>query len=241
MKTIFITSTGRTGTDFFTTLFNEYVDNAWSMHEPRPAFRRRSHQLITRRPTLFEKHYFRLPRIKRHRKRAEEWYVETNYHLAAAIDFLREVFPEGSVVHVIRDGRSVVTSWLNKYRYITNNHLLPEHVEDRQAQELWDKWNPVQKLAWYWKTINLMAVSKHPDIWIRFEDIFSGDKEGVFKVLDHFEGLHYKHPQVEKLLERKVNKTQTPFFPTYDQWPDFWKEQFYEIAGDAMQKFGYSQ
>ena len=241
MKTIFITSTGRTGTDFFTTLFNDYVDNAWSLHEPRPAFRRRSHRLITRRPTLFERYYFRAPRIRRHSKQKAEYYVETNYHLATAFDFLREVFPETSIIHVIRDGRHVVTSWLNKYRYITNDHLLPEHVGDREALELWDRWNPLQKLAWYWKTINLLAVDRHPDLWVRFEDIFGGDRQGVFQVLDRFGGLSYDRGQVERLLDRKVNKTRTAFFPPYEQWPGFWKEQFDEIAGETMKRFGYTE
>jgi len=240
MNTIFITSTGRTGTDFFTTLFNDYVDNAWSLHEPRPAFRRRSHQLITRQPNPFEKQYFRIPRLKRHRKRQEDWYVETNYHLATALPFLRKVFPQAILVHVIRDGRSVVTSWLNRYRYITNEHLLPGHVRDRQALDLWQEWNPLQKLAWYWKTVNLMAWENQPDIWLRFEDIFRGRRQGVFQVLDQIEGIHYQKDQVEQLLNQKVNKTRTPFFPDYPQWPAFWKDQFYEIAGEAMQQFGYT-
>ncbi len=239
MKTIFITSTGRTGTDFFTTLFNDYVGNAWSLHEPWPAFRRRSHQLITRRPTFFEKHYFMWPRLRRHSKQREEWYVETNYHLATAIDFLRDVFPDASVIHVIRDGREVVTSWLNRYRYITNDHLLPGHVQDEEAKQKWEDWNPLQKLAWYWKTINLMANDKHPDIWLRFEDIFAGEKRGIYQVLDHFGDLHYEPAQVEKLLSRKVNKTRNHFFPSYAEWPSFWKEQFDEIAGETMKKFGY--
>jgi hypothetical protein len=241
MNTIFVTSTGRTGTDFFTTLFNDYVGNAWSLHEPKPAFRRRSHQLISRKPTLFEKHYFRIPRIKKHREKDEQWYVETNYHLATAIEFLREVFPRTTVIHVIRDGRDVVTSWLNKYRYITNDHLLPEHVGDEQAMKKWKSWNPLQKLAWYWKTINLLAGESEPDMWLHFENIFAGDKKAIFEVLDRFESLEYDTAQVKQLLNKKVNKTRTPFFPPHEQWPDLWKEQFDEIAGDAMEKFGYTE
>ena len=241
MNTIFVTSTGRTGTDFFTTLFNDYVSNAWSLHEPRPAFRRRSHQLIKRKPTLFDKYYFKIPRIRWHRSHGEEWYVETNYHLATAIDFLREVFPQTTVIHVIRDGRDVVTSWLNKYRYITNDHLLPEHVGDVEAMKNWKSWNPLQKLAWYWKTINLLAGQSEPDMWLRFEDIFAGDKKAVFEVLDRFKSLDYDAAQVKQLLNKKVNKTRTPFFPGYEQWPSLWKEQFHEIAGDAMKRFGYTE
>ncbi len=97
MKSVFITSTGRTGTDFFTTLFNDYVEKAWSLHEPRPTFRRRGQQMIGR------------------------------------------------------------------------EHTVPE------------------------------------------------------------------------LLDPKINKAKNQFFPQYTQWPSFWKEQFWEIAGETMQKYGYSE
>lgn len=241
MNIAFITSTGRTGTDFFTTLFNEYINNAWSLHEPKPAFRRRSHHLISRKPTLYEKYYFKLPRLNRHRKKTGVWYVETNYHLAACIPFLRSVFPESLIIHLIRDGREVVTSWLNKYRYITNDHLLPEHVGDKNVVYKWGTWNPLQKLSWYWKTLNTLAWDNHPDLWIRFEDIFREDQEGICRVLDLFEDISYNTEDIKMLLDRKVNRTQNRLFPDYNDWPPFWKEQFWEIAGDAMKRFGYSE
>jgi hypothetical protein len=241
MKTAFITSTGRTGTDFFTTLFNNYVENTWSLHEPKPAFRRRSHQLLNRNHNAYDILYFKLPRLYRHRKKNAEWYIETNYHLATCFDFLRTVFPGSLIIHVIRDGREVVTSWLNKYRYITNEHLLPGHIRDDEAMEKWSVWNPLQKLAWYWKTVNNYAYSKNPDVWIQFEEIFKGDKKGIYRILDRFEGIGYAPEQVEQLLNRKVNSTRNRFFPDYQKWPEKWKDQFWEIAGNTMQKFGYSE
>lgn len=241
MRTAFITSTGRTGTDFFTTLFNDYVGNAWSLHEPKPAFRRRSHYLFARDHNLFEKLYFKIPRVRKHNKVKEEWYVETNYHLATCFTFLRAVFPDTLIVHVIRDGKEVVTSWLNKYRYITNEHLTPWHTGETEIQEKWDEWNPVQKLAWYWKTINIHAYEHNPNVWIKFEEIFNGDREGIYRILEKFDDIRYDPQSVSELLHTKVNRTQNQFFPEYSEWPSMWKDQFWEIAGDAMEKFGYTE
>lgn len=241
MKTAFITSTGRTGTDFFTTLFNDYVTNTWSLHEPHPAFRRRSQDLINRPPSLYEKYYFKIPRIYHHRKHTENWYIETNYHLSTCFSLLRTVFPDTRIIHIIRDGRAVVTSWLNKYRYITNEHLTPYQINDQEAMKKWAQWNPLQKIAWFWKTINNYAYDSNPDLWITFEEIFQGNKKGIYKILDQFEGIHYNPSYINQLLNTKVNKTTNKFFPEYEEWPSLWKQQFWEIAGETMLRFNYRE
>ena len=47
--------------------------------------------------------------------------------------------------------------------------------------------------------------------------------------------------QVHKTLEIKRNATKQEFFPKYKDWPEQWKEQFWEIAGETMNHFGYSE
>lgn len=241
MEIAFITSTGRTGTDFFTKLFNDYVNNAWSLHEPWPSFRRRSYTIPARKHTLYEKYYFKIPRIRRHNKREEDVYVETNYHLANCIPLIRDAFPNAITIHIIRDGKKVVTSWLNRYRYITNDHITPYSIGDYHNQKYWKEWNPLQKLSWYWKTVNEYAYSKQPDLFLRFEDIFAGEKDSVFKILNKFSEIEYSEQGVTEFLNQKVNKTKMKFFPDYNEWPKHWKDQFWEIAGDTMQKFGYTE
>jgi hypothetical protein len=236
----FIVSTGRTGTDFFTTLFNSAaIPDAWSLHEPRPAFRARSYQLIGRQHTWFERLYFQFPRQRWHKPRAETWYVETNYHLFAAIPLIREAFPNAWIIHVIRDGRAVVTSWLNKYRYITNNHITPFSLPGDPAQADWPYWNPLQKLSWYWKTVNELVAEQQPDLWLSFEQLFRPPYADLYHMLDQLPLSYYDPDKVKELARRKVNRTQTPFFPSYEQWPRRWQEQFWHIAGPAMQRFGY--
>ena len=242
MRTAFFTSTGRTGTDFFTTLFNEAVENAWSIHEPKPAFRRRAKKNINGQFGVFDIAYFKLPRMWEHRKHKEEWYVETNYHLFAYIPVIRKAFPDALVFHIVRDGRDVVTSWLNRYRYITNEHITPFDTGDKEAQKEWERWNPLQKLSWYWKTVNNHAFQQNPDLLIRFEDIFrqKGGKE-IWKILSQFENIEYSQEKAEKLLKQPVNKNNQEFFPKYREWPKKWKDQFWEIAGKEMAWFGYGR
>jgi len=240
VKTAFFVSTGRTGTDFFTDLFNNVIENTWSLHEPKPAFRTRGHRLMSHKHSTYEKYYFSLPRRAWQMKHEEEWYVETNYHLFAAIPLLRDAFPDALVFHIIRDGRDVVTSWLNRMRYINNDHMTPFDVKDDPAQALWHTWSPLQKLAWYWKTVNEHAIANSPDMVIKFEDVFKNDKEKIFEILDQFEGISYDKEKVREAMNRKVNKNKSDFFPKYSEWPSHWKEQFWEIAGETMEKYGYT-
>lgn len=241
MRPVFILSTGRTGTDFFTRLFNEAVPEAWSLHEPRPAFRRRGQQLLSRSPSAFELQYFRLPRIQRHRAREESLYVETNYHLFACIPLLRKAFPGAFIVHIIRDGREVVTSWLNKWRYITNEHITPFHLPGHPDQEKWPYWDPLERNAWYWRTVQEVVDRDGVDMKLRFEDLFKENGGDVLKLLEALEDrIGYDPDHVKGLLREKVNPSPRRFFPAYKEWPDHWKENFERIAGSKMEELGYS-
>lgn len=236
----FILSTGRTGTDFFTKLFNsDAVPDAWSLHEPRPAFRARSYQLVARYHTTFERLYFQWPRMRWHKRSQKTWYIETNYHLFAAIPLIREAFPNAWIIHVIRDGRDVVTSWLNKYRYITNNHITPFQIPGDPAQEAWSLWNPVQKLSWYWKTVNELVASQSPDLWLRFEYLFTPPYTDLFHLLEALPLESYDPDRIQAMVSERVNPSKSQFFPAFQKWPQQWQQEFYAIAGPAMMRFGY--
>lgn len=241
MDTVFVTSTGRTGTDFITWLVNAHVDNAWSLHEPKPAFRRRSYELRARAPTRYERLYFQWPRRWRHARRPEHWYVETNYHLHAAMHLMRACFPGALIVHIVRDGREVVRSWLNRYRYIRDTHVTPFHVPGDAAQAWWRDWNPLQKLAWYWVNVNRTAAAQGPDMWFRYETLFDAERSPLLDLLDRMPGTHYDPAAIRAAFSRPVNASPpNRLFPPYEDWPRAWREQFWEIAGEEMQRLGYA-
>lgn len=239
MRTAFITSTGRTGTLFFTVLFNEHTRNAFSVHEAWPAFRRRSRQLLRRKPSVYEQYYFKLPRIYRIVRARKDWYVEPNFQLFAAIPLIRMTFPEALVIHVVRDGRDVVTSYLNRWRYIKSDPLTPTDCRDAEAAACWDGWNPLQKTAWYWKAVNQHAIKMKPDHVMTYESLFDAETRGILQLLRLLDGLEYEPADVVNALGHKVHQNPAEFFPPYAQWPELWKEQFWSIAGSTMKELGY--
>lgn len=239
MRYAFITSTGRTGTDFFTYLFSEVIPNSWSQHEPKPAFRRRSYAYLSRQPNSYDEWYFRLSRQWFNTGKDKDWYIETNYHLFDATPLIRKVFPEALIVHIVRDGRQVVRSWLNRNRYITNDHITAFHLPGDPAQAVWNDWNPVQKLAWYWKTVNQQAKRLKPDLYLHFEDIFKAEESAVFQILEAMPGIQYDRDAVIAALGHRVNSSRRDFFPRFEEWPTLWQQQFWEIAGEEMVEQGY--
>lgn len=240
MQYAFISSTGRTGTDFFTHLFNNVVINTWSQHEPKPAFRRRSFRLMDHHYRPSDKLYFQLSRQWMNRNRQEAWYVETNYNLFSTIPMLRAALPGCLTIHIIRDGRSVVRSWLNRGRYIIYEHITPFLLKNDPAQANWANWNAVQKLSWYWKTINLIAERSEPDLLIRFENIFRSQDSHIHHILERMPGIEYDSNAVMDALNFRVNESINPFIPRFNEWPDLWQQQFWDIAGPEMERQGYS-
>ncbi len=134
----------------------------------------------------------------------------------------------------------MVTSWLNKYRYITNNHITPFQLPDDRAQDHWHAWNPVQKLSWYWKTVNELVADQQPDIWLHFEELFRPPYRDLFRMLEALPIGSYNDATIEGMVKQKVNRAPSRFFPPYEQWPRQWQEEFLEIAGPAMERFGYT-
>lgn len=239
----FIVSTGRTGTSFLTYLINNYVDNAYSETEPKPAFRRRGLRILSREPYWHEKIYFKSFRAYRDLFHDEKWYIETNHKLFSLVPHLRQWYSEALIIHVIRDGREVVRSWINYGRFMKVKSktlkLLPNLAEDDSIRQRWKNWNPIQRAAWYWSRKATVIDSSNPDYTFRFSNLLNAEGTTIFEFLDKFEGVDYQDREIKQNLKRKKNESTSNFIPEYSLWPDHWKEQFWELAGNAMERFSY--
>jgi hypothetical protein len=235
-----IVSTGRTGTLALTRILNDRVENAWSQHEPKPAFRRRAKRILREGHTKQDGLYFLASRRAWQALHPEKWYVESNHNLFTAIPMIRSVLPEVLIVHVIRDGRETVTSWLNRYSYIRTLSLTPMDRPGDPAAEQWERWNPLQKTTWYWVMTNAIIQAAEPDLTVRFEDLFHESARGFEALLQRLEGVRYDLDALRAAVSVKHHASSNALFPPYRDWPDVWKRQFDEIAGEAMVHHGYA-
>lgn len=240
-KCAFIVSTGRTGTGFLTRIINDCVPNAWSAHEPIPAFRRRARRLMNRRETVLDVAYFKMTRAKRHRQRDETWYIENNFQLFAAVGVVRKAFPAAKIVHVVRDGRSVIRSYMNRGRYMTSDHITPFDVAGDPARTEWNGWNAVQKNAWFWKTVNAHVRAQHAEVTVLFEDLFNGTTSALEKMLNDIGAPALDVEKAAGLMGRRVNTNRQEEYPPFEEWSNEWQNDFWHIAGDEMAHWGYTR
>jgi hypothetical protein len=239
-RAAFIVSTGRTGTLALTRIVNENVGNAWSQHEPKPAFRRRAKRILREGHTRQDALYFLASRRAWQALHPEDWYVECNHNVFPAIPMIRSVLPNALIVHVVRDGRATVTSWLNRYSYIRTRNLTPMDRPGDPAAGPWEDWNPLQKTAWYWVMTNEVIAAAEPDLTIRFEELFDASGDGLQTVLQRMEGVSYDADELRKAVAVKHHASKNVLFPPFRDWPEVWKRQFEEIAGESMARYGYA-
>lgn len=246
MQQLFTLATGRTGTTFLAKFFNDVIPGTIARGEDKPAFLRRGYEMVSRDSNPAERLYFRIPRDRRMRKHPDKvWYIDTNNRLFACGDkVIRKVYPEARIYQVVRDGRDVVRSWLNRGRYFPADkglRLTAAMVPGDPYQDKWDSMNALQKITWNWITNNRIIESQNPDSLYFFEGFFNAPYSEMFRLLNSLEGINYDRETVLTALQEIVNPSPSYLFPKWDEWPQLWKEQFWEIAGPTMEHYGYTE
>lgn len=240
-KYIFVVSTGRTATKALSEHLSEHVAQAVSFHEPSPSFARRAPALISRVHRRSERVYFGMPRRCRqafHRKGA---YVEFNHRLFSALPLIRRTFSNACIIHIVRDGRAVVRSWLNKGRYTrSDNFFTPADIPGSGvALEDWLTWSAVKKNAWNWALVNGVIDAQGPDYQIHFENIFDPQRNDLARVLNEIAPNVFDPEALHFADTAHSNAARQSHYPDFKQWPEARQREFWEAAGDQMRAFGY--
>lgn len=241
---LFFVSTGRTGTHFLQQFFDANVDDCLSLHEPKPAFKRRGYELVSRSYSTYERLYFSLFRKARIFSSGAQYYIEANNCLFSSIDLIRDVFSDSTVVYIIRDGRDVVASYMNSFKRYSkdprgNKQLSPDHFQDDPYKDRWDKMNPVAKMSWFWLRVNEVIEESNPDLTVKFGKLFSPPHRPLRKIIDHLDGVNISQETIERAFKEKESSSSIDYIPDWEEWPSHWKEQFVEICGEKMEEYGY--
>jgi hypothetical protein len=247
-QTVFIVSTGRTGTQLLSSFFDQY-EHIVSLHEPAPNFLRLgndvasgkiSQECARRRVTAERKLVLRkLDPAK------VTMYIESNNMLFSLIPVIRSVFPKCTIIHIVRDGRDVVRSGFSRPWYASNDpmpRIRARDFPDDPFFSTWDELSRFEKICWWWQkrdTIIYESVENRADsITLKYEDIF--DKErgfpGVGKILE-FVGLDAAFHA--DMFSNKVNFTKEYVIPHWTEWDASLRRSFLTIAGERLTFYGY--
>lgn len=231
---IVFVSTGRTGTAFFKYLFDQCALNAVVEHEPKPDITGISidyaRRKITERAAVSKIQNSRRSMLKFVEKSRKQIYIESNGGFTFSMPILKEVFPNLTIVHIIRNPLDWITSAYNRFQRIDGNKMIPRYsvevnwkfsANDFVGQEDkidWKDSSLAEKLAWVWDFKNRFIlesiVNDRNAITVRFEDIFNNG-EGykclgqLLKFLSSRADLDLIDVNLKELLSSKKNSTKT--------------------------------
>jgi hypothetical protein len=253
-RIVFLLSTARTGTKAFAEgLTGQGIEN----HHQPPGSR-----ILTCASNLWLNGLFptrglyslvrriRLPQI---RGSMAHHYIQSFAfdHVAARI--LHDAFDNVRVIHIVRDPRTFVPSYLNWTHtrlksYIANKAVPGWHPNGWLAGEFtWRQWqvmNEFQRVCWHWRFKNELLETLFSKsaryMRLRFEDIMFGNqrKEMLANLLS-FLDIPYE-PRFEIIFEKKKNVSEKTYFPRYADWPSERKYQLAEFCDSTMERYGYA-
>ena len=190
-KSIFVISTGRTGTVYFQNYFNRNIKNIISVHEPKPDLFNLSIEKYRFQKNISQKN------IYSNRKEYVEkgkLYCESNPFISYLIPEINKTFPNAQFIFIVRDPITYLTSIFNKknevdgqiyYPYSESDmrkRLNPLDFKNDKWQNHWGRFNRYEKLAWYWQKTNsvilndLENLGPNKSIMLKYEHIFHKNK-----------------------------------------------------------------
>ncbi len=189
-------------------------------------------------------------RIKQHHA---DYYIEVTGFNYISASIINRHFSGVKIVHIIRDPRDFVTSFLNwvhrrRKSWIAHNLTPFWNVSGYLAGEMskseWSKMDEFERYCWQWKYKNqkileLYSNDKENFITFRFEDLISSTNNK--KTLDElltFIGLPYS-PGSEEYFQVKQNVSDKRYFSNWRNWNKERCRQLQNICGHLMEQYDY--
>ncbi|HMB01014.1 MAG TPA: sulfotransferase [Spirochaetota bacterium] len=252
IKSVFVISTGRTGTKFLARFFNCF-NKVYAVHEPRPDFLKTAVKTAVNpvAPDKLAAHisYFRSALLRDVRRRQKNIYLECNNRLFSLIPSIRKIFPHSKIIHIIRDGRDYVRSGMARKWYTAADRdprLKAACFPDDPYCRLWDTMSKFEKICWRWQKKDSFIYNSLRDIsdaiLVKFEDIFTKPYTGLYRIC-RFIGLEENKIKViiDRETGRKAHATSNNPFPAWQYWDEKYRKQFDTICAQHMRLYGYYQ
>jgi hypothetical protein len=250
-----ILSTGRTATMALAQFLDRSCPGVRAVHEPPPSrhLRIASNRFLSGRLDghfLVEKYVnSRRPLFAAIR---EPFYVESNNFLHGLATLFDEIFDAPRVVHVVRDPRTFVVSWVNHgvlngfkgmvSRYHPDWLLKPEHLQSAPAKR-WHRMLPIERLAWYWNAINLQICRAADTLggrymMVRYEDLCSDSGDTLDKIV-RFSGTVASRGPLDSFRDNRVNAGRRGRCAPFEKWEQTDQDVLYHHCRGLMMQFGY--
>ncbi len=175
------------------------------------------------------------------RFRRKEFFLNKNPHNSVRIRYVKSIFPQAKIIHIVRDGRAVVNSMIQRialepYR---KEYLLGGFSRPRNFREI-SKFPKVERHSWQWTSIieevnaQKARLSQLEFLELKYEDLLN-EPEEVMRLVYEFMGL----PGAERAATGAVEQVGGPGF----RWRECFTEQDLDvmnnIMGSWLEAYGY--
>lgn len=251
-RVVFVLSTGRTGTKTLA----EGLAGGDILAEHQPPFSRiltvasnyYLHGWLSR-PILEQLvRWLREPQILNANCR---YYIQTYSLDYLPAKIISQRLPNVYVIHLVRDPRTFVRSYLNwmhtRFNSFVANKLVfgwhPSGLFTRAVPgRVWLRMNEFQKVCWHWTYKNALlerlfegdARYKRA----RFEDLFLSEGTETLHDILTFAGVPYRDG-FESAIRQSKNRSRKSYFPAWQEWSVERRQQLLEMCGSQMRHYGY--
>ena len=260
IQVVLIVSTGRTGTKFFGSFFNTIGVNVYSTHEPKPDISSIGPDYVKGKLTKEQA----IKIVKKYRenilqdvvRKKKNVYLESNGAFTFLLPFIKEIFPNVTVIHIIRNPYDWIKSacsrpvrykgqTIAKYSMDKNWKLTAKELPGETSLQ-WDTATLNQKFAWIWSMKNDYVLKNAGHVKhfrsVTFEDLFGAEKgtESIRTLLEFLKstaGLEVKDVDYRPLLQKKENATTNFLTEGVEGWTEADKIFVNKIVGEVSRKF----
>ena len=259
MQIVFVVGSHRTGTKTLANFFQKQKNpSLWSCHQLKSmrwvnVF---STMLLEKKisKSLFEL-LIKLLIVKRIQQKKTDYYIEVNGFNYLAAHTVIKFYPDVKIVHLVRDPRDFVTSYLNwthgkKTSRIASRYIPFWNVNGYRAGEVsrnvWQELTTFEQYCWLWtfkntKIYDLYARRSTNYLLVRFEDLFLGSQKAkTLHTLMDFIGISYCSGD-EEYFYSKQNESKKGFFPNWLYWEKEKCMQLQEMCGGLMRRYSYGE
>ena len=236
-KVFFILELGRSGTNFLANLLDQ-SQGAHVFHEPVvedfAAYLKALHD-----PKNANKYIrgFRKKEIYlRMRHVPASVYGEVNGVLRRHAAAIRNAFPTGTLIHLVRDGRDVVRSTMSRKTvpfYFMG--LYPKKMDPWRTR--WKAMDHFARVCWLWQEENAL-LRKEIGKTVQFEKILSNYEYFCSEVLEPCQ-IFLEKKVWEAAVASPRNITSSFEMPKWKDWTAEQQKTFREICGVEMETCGY--
>lgn len=252
-SSLFILSTGRTGTQFLARFFESLGIEAH--HEPGPFWLREASNAVVSGQLSVARARTLVERARANLLTSDAPYVEASCLVYGLAEPLLEVIDTAIVAHVVRDPKTYIRSGMNwgvyrpggrplnllPFRRLAPPQFTPWSLSERVS---WARKDQFERLCWAWTAMNahMRRTTESTDrgATVRFEDIFDAENgyPGLVQ-LSRMIGVEPTDEALNAFAERPVNAATKGKFPRWSDWTEEQREMVRNLCGEEAAHHGY--